>query len=186
MTFRPTTLALLALMAGPALGGSALAQDTAPEVQRLIESLDPEGPRMRGIRVPGAPPPAVPDLDATTAAPGAAAVSLTVNFASGSATLGPAAEQVLDQLGQALGSARLAGYRFRVEGHTDTVGPEVMNQILSERRAAAVRDFLVQRHSVAAGRIEAVGLGEAQLLVATPDEVAEPRNRRVQVVNIGG
>ena len=97
-----------------------------------------------------------------------------------------AAVQVLDNLGQALGSAQLAAYRFRVEGHTDTVGPGAMNQDLSERRAAAVRDFLVQRHGLAAGRIEAAGLGEQQLLVPTPDEVPEPRNRRVQVINIGG
>ncbi|MGG5887774.1 OmpA family protein [Falsiroseomonas sp. HC035] len=183
MNFRPTALAVLALLAGATL---AQAQQAVPGVESLIDSLDPDSPRTRGIRVPGAPPPAVPDLTTTTAPPGAAAVSLTVTFATGSATLSPAAMQVLDNLGQALGSARLAGYRFRVEGHTDTVGPEAMNQALSERRAAAVRDFLMQRHGVAAQRIEAAGLGEAQLLVPTPDEVAEPRNRRVQVVNIGG
>jgi outer membrane protein OmpA-like peptidoglycan-associated protein len=181
MTSLRIALAALALLAGP-----ALAQDSAPNVQSLIESLDPDSPRVRGIRVPGAPPPETTPLTTTTAPPGAAAVSLTVNFASGSAALSPAATEVLDNLGQALGSARLAGYRFRVEGHTDTVGPEALNRDLSERRAAAVRDFLVQRHGVAAQRIEAVGLGEQQLLVATPDEAPEPRNRRVQVVNIGG
>jgi outer membrane protein OmpA-like peptidoglycan-associated protein len=181
MTSRPTVLATLALIAGP-----ALAQDAAPNVQSLIESLDPDSPRVRGIRVPGAPPPVSPDLTTTTAPPGTAAVSLTVTFATGSASLSPAAVQVLDNLGQALGSAQLAAYRFRVEGHTDTVGPGAMNQDLSERRAAAVRDFLVQRHGLAAGRIEAAGLGEQQLLVPTPDEVPEPRNRRVQVINIGG
>jgi outer membrane protein OmpA-like peptidoglycan-associated protein len=184
MAFRHMTLAVLALAASLP-PGSGLAQGTAPDVQSLIESLDPESPRVRGIRVPGAPP-ADAALGATTAPAGAAAVSLTVTFASGSATLSPAAAEVLDNLGRALGSAQLAAYRFRVEGHTDTVGPGAMNQDLSERRAAAVRDFLVQRHGVAAGRIEALGLGEQQLLVATPDEVAEPRNRRVQVVNIGG
>jgi outer membrane protein OmpA-like peptidoglycan-associated protein len=181
MTIRPTVLATLALVAGP-----ALAQEAAPNVQSLIESLDPDSPRVRGIRVPGAPPPASPDLTTTTAPPGTAAVSLTVTFATGSASLSPAAVQVLDNLGQALGSAQLAAYRFRVEGHTDTVGPGAMNQDLSERRAAAVRDFLVQRHGLAARRIEAAGLGEEQLLVATPDEVPEPRNRRVQIINIGG
>lgn len=166
----------LALLLAPA---GAWAQ--APEVERLIEGLDPASPVTRGIRVPAAP-----DLTTTTAPPGTAAISLTVTFASGSAGLGPEAVRVLDNLGRALGSARLAGYRFRVEGHTDTVGPAAMNQTLSERRAGAVRDFLIKRHGVDPARIEAVGLGETQLLVATQDETAEPRNRRVQVVNLGG
>ncbi|NKC34096.1 OmpA family protein [Falsiroseomonas selenitidurans] len=180
------------------------AQSAVPGVQSLIEGLDPATSGRRGIRVPGAPAPApgpatanpvvpapppvavAPDIAATTAPPGAAAVSLTVTFASGSASLSPRATEVLDNLGRALVSDRLSGYRFRVEGHTDTVGPSAMNQELSERRAAAVRDFLVQRHGVASQRLQALGLGEQQLLVATPDETSEPRNRRVQVVNLGG
>ncbi|MGK7862577.1 OmpA family protein [Falsiroseomonas sp. E2-1-a4] len=177
----------LALLLAPA---AAWAQ--VPEVERLIEGLDPASPVTRGIRVPAPPgagvPPGIPapDLTTTTAPPGAAAISLTVTFASGSAELGPDATRVLDNLGQALGSPRLAGYRFRVEGHTDTAGPASMNQALSDRRAAAVRDLLIKRHSVDPARIEAVGLGETQLLVPTQDETAEPRNRRVQVVNLGG
>jgi outer membrane protein OmpA-like peptidoglycan-associated protein len=45
---------------------------------------------------------------------------------------------------------------------------------------------LISRRGVAASRLEAVGLGETQLLVQTPDATAEPRNRRVQIVNVGG
>lgn len=203
-----TRLLLLALAVGPALPGAASAQDTVPGVQRMIDGLDPARRGVRGIRVPSTPAPAepeaakppvagrpnsgpttgiaVPDVSSTTAPEGAAAISLTVTFGTGSATLSPRATGVLDNLGQALSSSRLAGYRFRVEGHTDSVGDAAMNQDLSERRAAAVRDFLVQRHGVDPGRIEVLGLGEQQLLVATPDGVDEPRNRRVQVVNLGG
>lgn len=182
-------LGLLLLLPQP-----AWAQAAVPEVERLIEGLDPASPVTRGIRVPAAPTatdaPApgipAPELTTTTAPPGAAAISLTVTFASGSAELGPEAMGVLDNLGKALGSTRLAGYRFRVEGHTDSVGTAAMNQALSERRATAVRDFLLRRHGVDPARIEASGLGETQLLVPTGDEAAEPRNRRVQVVNLGG
>ena len=42
------------------------------------------------------------------------------------------------------------------------------------------------RYGIAASRLEATGLGETQLLVETPDATAEPRNRRVQIVNLGG
>ena len=75
--------------------------------------------------------------------------------------------------------------RFRIEGHTDTVGDPGMNQALSERRAAAVRDMLVQQHGIAATRLDPVGFGESTLLVPTGDGRDEPRNRRVQVINLG-
>jgi outer membrane protein OmpA-like peptidoglycan-associated protein len=61
----------------------------------------------------------------------------------------------------------------------------VLNQALSERRAAAVVAYLSSRFGIAPGRLEAVGMGESQPLIRTGDEVNEPRNRRVQVVNIG-
>lgn len=201
-----------AMMIALGLGAlPAAAQDLAPGVQSLIDELRPEAGLRRGIRLPAAPapagtplptapqqgagsagPPARPSqaaaapLGATTAPPGVAAVSLTVNFATGSARLTPQAEAVLDNLGRALSSDQLAPFRFRVEGHTDTVGSRALNQSLSEERANAVRSFLMRRHGIPAARLEAVGLGEQQPLVATGDEAAEPRNRRVQVLNLGG
>ena len=162
----------------------------------------------RGIRLPAEPSaaaaPAAPAMPAaaptpvqrqvaapaprreTTAPPGVAAVSLTVNFPSGSASLTPDAERALAPLGRALASNDLAAYRFRIEGHTDTVGDSAMNNNLSDRRADAVRGYLVARFGVAANRLEVVGLGDRQLLVPTPPQTDEPRNRRVQVLNIGG
>jgi outer membrane protein OmpA-like peptidoglycan-associated protein len=122
---------------------------------------------------------------ATTAPEGAAAVSITITFPSGSATLTADAERALAPLGRALSSPELSPYRFRIEGHTDTVGDPSMNQALSERRAAAVRNHLVNTYSVNPSRLEAVGFGAAQLLVPTPAQVPETRNRRVQVVNLG-
>lgn len=123
-----------------------------------------------------------PVRETTSEAPSA---SITVTFASGSAMLTPEAERALAPLGRALSSQDLAGYRFRIEGHTDSVGDHASNQALSERRAAAVREFLIAKFGVSPQRIEAVGLGETQLLVPTPDETPNARNRRVQVVNIG-
>ena len=200
---------LATLLCCAALGAApALAQSAAPSVDELIEGLVPESGLRRGIRVPSAPPPATapqpasqlpvahppvaqrpapePMVTQTTAPPGVAAVALTVTFATASAELAPSAEAVLNNLGRALASPQLAGFRFRVEGHTDTVGARGLNQVLSERRASAVRDWLVRRHGIDPRRLEAVGLGEQQPLVATPDETPEPRNRRVQVINLGG
>ncbi len=67
-----------------------------------------------------------------------------------------------------------------VIGHTDRVGAVPYNDTLSLRRAERVRDELV-KVGVAAERIRVEGRGEREPLVATPDEVAEPRNRRVEI-----
>ena len=86
---------------------------------------------------------------------------------------------------EALSDQALVGYRFRIEGHTDTVGTHEFNKDLSDRRAAAVVDYLANHFHVDRGRVQAVGMGEDHLLIPTPDQTPEPRNRRVQVVNIG-
>jgi outer membrane protein OmpA-like peptidoglycan-associated protein len=115
-----------------------------------------------------------------------ASIDFPIFFPSGSSTLTPQAQQQLANLGRALVDPRLASFRFRIEGHTDTVGDAMMNQSLSERRAMAVRDYLVRQFGVGAERLQAIGLGEGQLAVPTRDETPEPRNRRVRVVNLDG
>ena len=67
-----------------------------------------------------------------------------------------------------------------VIGHTDRVGSVPYNDALSLRRAERVRDELVKA-GVTADRIRVAGRGEREPLVPTPDEVAEPRNRRVEI-----
>lgn len=166
-------------------------QGENPSMRDLIQQLQPQ---TRGIRMPSEPAaatpaaPAVPPprMAATTAPAGVGAASISLRFATGSAELTPGAARSLDELGRALASPQLAPYRFRIEGHTDTVGSAELNRNLSERRAMTVRDYLTGRYGVGAERLEAIGLGESQLLVPTPDETAEARNRRVQVVNLGG
>jgi OOP family OmpA-OmpF porin len=134
---------------------------------------------------PVPPPPPAGGMTATTAPADVPAISLQVNFATGSARLEPNAVEDLARLGMALNSPQLRAFRFRIEGHTDTVGDAFANQVLSERRAGAVRDFLVARAGVAAFRLQVVGLGETQPLIPTPDEMPERRNRRVQILNLG-
>lgn len=65
-------------------------------------------------------------------------------------------------------------------GHTDRVGSVQFNDALSLRRAQKIRDDLVQL-GVAAEQIQVAGRREREPLVATEDEIAEPRNRRVEI-----
>jgi outer membrane protein OmpA-like peptidoglycan-associated protein len=100
-------------------------------------------------------------------------------FPPGRATLLPEALANLDRVVEFVGSD--SARRVRIEGHTDNRGGANLNQVLSQRRAEAVRDALVQR-GVEAGRIAVVGLG-ADRPVATNDTAAgRARNRRVEVI----
>jgi len=158
-------------MAG-ALAAPAPAQPN-PNADQMIKSLTPTpgGGPVRGLHV--RPPAAAP------------AVSLNVLFETGSAALTPQAIQTLEDLGRALTNPALAAYRFRIEGHTDTVGTREYNKALSGRRAIAVADYLTGRFHIDRTRLQTVGMGQDGLLVPTPDQTQEPRNRRVLVVNIG-
>lgn len=173
MKFASFLLALATM--GAVAATPALAQQN-PTVEEIVKSLTPTpaGPVTRGIRL-GQPPAAAP----------APAVSLNVLFATGSAELTPTAIQTLNDLGRALSDPKLASYRFRLEGHTDTVGSRGYNQDLSDRRAIAVAEYLAVHFNVDRARLQPIGLGQEGLLIPTPDETPEPRNRRVLVVNIG-
>ena len=112
-------------------------------------------------------------------------VNLTVNFPTGSTVLTPGARASLDALGRALMSKDLASFRFRIEGHTDSVGSKDENLRLSQARAEAVVAYLTGQYNVQPARLQAAGMGQERPLVSTPPQTPEPRNRRVQVINIG-
>jgi outer membrane protein OmpA-like peptidoglycan-associated protein len=67
-----------------------------------------------------------------------------------------------------------------VVGHTDTTGASSVNFELGLRRATAIRGRLIEA-GIASSMIEVTSHGEADLLIKTADDVAEPRNRRVEI-----
>jgi len=69
---------------------------------------------------------------------GGASTSLKADFVTGSAELTAQARETLDEFGSAVNSSELADRRFRVEGHTDTVGTPDYNEAPSTRRTEAV------------------------------------------------
>lgn len=76
--------------------------------------------------------------------------------------------------------ARRQAVEVQITGHTDRVGTVADNDRLSVERAVAVRGMLV-KNGLHASFIRAVGRGERQPLIPTPDEQEEARNRRVEV-----
>lgn len=209
-SYRSLMLAASVLAAVPLAALSPAAAQGNPSADQIMRSLQPTGGMLgttRGIRPvspsapAAAPAPATPaaashrtagptSSPAASAAPAATpaampSVSLTVQFPNGSAELTPQAMKTLTELGKALSSNTLSSYRFRIEGHTDTVGSAETNKTLSERRAETVVTFLMSRFGIDRSRLDPVGMGEDGLLVQTPANTAEPRNRRVQVINLG-
>jgi len=73
-----------------------------------------------------------------------------------------------------------AAAEVMVIGHTDRVGSAQSNDALSLKRAEAVRSQLAAA-GIALDKMEVVGRGERDPLVPTADEVAEPKNRRVEI-----
>jgi outer membrane protein OmpA-like peptidoglycan-associated protein len=67
-----------------------------------------------------------------------------------------------------------------IVGHTDTTGPGARNEALSIKRAERVRKLLIAR-GITATNIQVSGMGERNLLVETPDNTKEPKNRRVEI-----
>jgi outer membrane protein OmpA-like peptidoglycan-associated protein len=110
-------------------------------------------------------------------------IDLEVTFEYDSAAIGPKAVPTLVTLGRALGSPELKGAIFLIGGHTDAAGTDIYNQSLSERRAEAVKIFLVQQFKLSPDQLLAIGFGRSQLKNAADPLAA--KNRRVQVVNTG-
>ena len=122
----------------------------------------------------------VPGSGPEPGAPGSGVLpDLKVHFGFNSAALTPEAMAQLDQLGQVLQRAALRSYRFRISGHTDAVGSDAYNEWLSQQRASAVVSYLAGQYEVEPDRLDAIGLGERELVA--PDDPRSWVNRRVEV-----
>jgi outer membrane protein OmpA-like peptidoglycan-associated protein len=120
------------------------------------------------------------------AAPAAASkpakAALLITFETNATVLTADARRELDVVGRALNTSRLANFNFVIEGHADPRGSAERNRRLSEGRAAAVRQYLVQNQNVSEDRLTAVGKGDLEPL--NPSNPAAPENRRVVFVNM--
>lgn len=194
-------LPLLAPMILALAAGAALAQDVRQ--YRASDSVDPRevaailgqggapAVKMRSIRllddatasayepplqVATAPQAAVAAA-AAPARPRPSALSLPVQFGFDSAEILAAARPQLDALAE--GIRMLPELQAVViEGHTDALGSDYYNAQLSQRRAQAVKRYLVAMHGIESARLRAVGLGEQAPLRGLEPHAAE--NRRVQ------
>ena len=76
------------------------------------------------------------------------------------------------------------GLRLQVEGHTDSIGSDEYNMVLSQKRADTVRDYLVSQ-GVPAANVSSVGLGKADPVASNDTNAGRQQNRRVELVVSG-
>lgn len=193
MKLTPLALASVLGLAGTACGGhptptstpsvsTAVAAPSTVEVRRGLPTVPVEdGRAIPTVDANDAPPP--PLATRTTLLEGnrpALVVTLpeAVLFAFGSAELRPEAEARLHMLVDLL--RRHPGANAEVAGHTDSVGSADYNHTLSQRRAAAVVDWLV-RHGVPRALLRPVGYGATRPMAGNATDEDRQRNRRVEL-----
>ncbi|CAM5343170.1 outer membrane protein OmpA [Eoetvoesiella caeni] len=97
-------------------------------------------------------------------------------------TIKPEGRQVLDQVAQQAGSINLE--TLIATGHTDSIGTDAYNLKLSQRRANAVKAYLVQK-GMDPNRIYVEGKGEAQPIASNKTREGRAKNRRVEIEIVG-
>jgi OOP family OmpA-OmpF porin len=131
-------------------------------------------PKPEPVAVPPPAPAPVPVVETKTITLGAGAL-----FDVNSSTLKPAGQQSLDDM-----ATRLKGLTsleaITITGHTDNSGAAAYNQSLSERRAQAVKDYLVSK-GVDAGKISAAGEGANRPVADNGNADGRAKNRRVEI-----
>jgi len=185
--------------------GAAFAADEVTEDQ-ILRALTPakKAPLTRGLSVGGSAEPAANPAEAKfvssvrgrttrslsqTEREEIAAIvkdkpkiDLEITFDYNSADISAKSIPSVQALGRALTNAELKGSTFVVAGHTDAAGGEEYNQSLSERRADAIKKYLVDKYGINGADLVTVGYGKSKL--KDPSQPLAEANRRVQVVNM--
>jgi outer membrane protein OmpA-like peptidoglycan-associated protein len=178
-------------VAAPTPAASAPAPNPAPAAPSARPSPQPVPPASAAAQPPGqVASPAI--TEAPTTAPDEAvrraerqqapSIDLEIFFDYKSAEITPRAAAALTPLGRALSDARLAGDSFLIAGHTDAKGSADYNLALSQKRAEAVRQYLIANFGIDSKKLVATGMGFKHLKNAKDELAAE--NRRVQIVNL--
>lgn len=105
-------------------------------------------------------------------------ITQKIHFEFGRANIRPISYPIVDDVADLL-RRNPQIRRVRVEGHTDWIGGDAANQRLSESRARAVRDYLIQK-GIEPDRLEAVGFGETRPIADNNSVQGRARNRRTE------
>ncbi|OKO74972.1 OmpA family protein [Bradyrhizobium sp. NAS96.2] len=181
------TLVLLAMPLAPAHAQTAITRDdviaklnhfeTAAEIDVPAlrqQVLERSRSRSKNEPPPSKRPPIAPDLNNLPA------FNADIAFDVDTPIVLPDSYQTVGRIADALTHSSLLPYTFLIVGHIESTGRRENNVILSQRRADAIRDILVNTFKIAPKRLQSVGLGEEQLL--DPTRLNAPANNQVQIL----
>jgi OOP family OmpA-OmpF porin len=106
-----------------------------------------------------------------------------IKFDPDTSVIRPESYRLLGQIADALYHPTLVPYKFLIVGHTESTGRRENNLILSQRRADAIRDVLVNTFKISAKRFHTLGLGEEQM--QDSNRPSSSTNQQVQLVTVG-
>ncbi|HRD65265.1 MAG TPA: OmpA family protein [Candidatus Competibacter sp.] len=112
-------------------------------------------------------------------------VAALIHFDTNSAHIRSDAYKLLNEYVNALKSPVLAGAVLVIAGHTDAVGSDQRNLELSQERAQAVKDYLIER-GIVSNRLIAKGYGEAYPVASNATEAGRELNRRSEFIRVDG
>ncbi|MHC2468798.1 OmpA family protein [Bradyrhizobium embrapense] len=183
-------LVLLAMPLGPTHAQTAVTRDdviakldhfeTDAEIDVPAlrqQALERSRSRSRNEPPPSSRPPIAPDL---TKLP---TFNADIRFDVDTPIVLPDSYVTVGRIADALTHSTLLPYTFLIVGHIESGGRRDNNVLLSQRRADAIRDILVNTFKIAPKRLQSVGLGEEQLL--DPAKPNAPVNNQVQIMLVG-
>ena len=109
--------------------------------------------------------------------------AVDVNFEFNQSTLLPESETALGAIGEVL--TNYPTLQIEIGGHTDSVGPDGYNLVLSQARAETVRNYLAEQFGIDPSRLVATGYGETQPVASNANATGRTLNRRVEFSAIG-
>ena len=110
-------------------------------------------------------------------------VAADIQFDEDAAVVRPESYRMLGRIADALYHPSLLGSRFLIVGHTVSTGKRDYNLTLSQRRADVIRDIMISTFKISPKRLQAIGLGEEQMLDSL--HPGAPVNAQVQLMTVG-
>jgi OmpA-OmpF porin, OOP family len=150
----------------------------APAAKPAAPAPAPAAPAKPGAPAPAAPAPAKPAAPAPQSVRQAVVIQADALFDFDKSVLRPDGRKSIDDA-----MSKLSGTDLEMviaTGHTDSIGSDAYNQRLSERRAAAVKDYLVSK-GIPAAKITTIGKGESQPVATNKTSEGRQKNRRVDI-----
>src|SRR5690606_4633953 len=105
-----------------------------------------------------------------------------INFNTGSAEIKPESHGVIKEIATVL--QENPEVKIRITGHTDNTGDIDKNQVLSEKRAASVKEYLTAVFNIQASRIETSGKGQSEPVGNNNTSEGKAQNRRVEFIKL--